>query len=207
MFRESHKKIHKILEKHHLEGTKKARRIFSFKYPKLLFLVFMMGLAYYFFSTPLASKLISSFNAAGYHWVFISGALTTFGFTAPFGIGFLTKLIPPNILLATLIGGVGAMIADLLIFHTIKFSFKDELKSLEKTKAIQEIEKIVKKNRHIKMTHYLLYIFAGIMIISPLPDEVGVSMLAGLTTINPLKFAMISFGLHSLAIFSILFFI
>jgi hypothetical protein len=207
MFREPHREIHKILKEHHPAGTKKARKIFSFKYPKLLLLIIFIGLAYYFFSTPFTLTWIDSFDKAGYHWVFISGALTSFGFTAPFGFGFLTKLIPESILLATLIGGVGALIADLMIFHTIKFSFTNELKSLEKTKAIQEIESIVKKNKHVRVAHYLLYLFAGIMIISPLPDEIGVSMLAGLTTINPLKFAVVSFFLHSLAIFSILSFI
>jgi uncharacterized membrane protein YdjX (TVP38/TMEM64 family) len=207
MFHEPHRKIHEILKKHHPEGTKKARKIFSFKYPKLFLLITFIGIAYYLFSTSFASKLIDSLSNQGYHWVFISGVLTTFGFTAPFGIGVLSKIIVEDILLATLIGAMGAMIADLFIFHTIKFSFANELKTLEKTKAIQEIEKIVKKNKHVKVVHYLLYVFAGLMVMSPLPDEIGVSMLAGLTTINPIKFAIISFSLHSLAIFSILSFI
>ena len=83
----------------------------------------------------------------------------------------------------------------------------DEFKSLEKTKLIREIEHIVKKNKFVLVRHYLLYIFAGIMIATPLPDELGISMLAGLTTIKPLKLAIISFILHTSAIFVILYFI
>jgi len=89
------------------------------------------------------------------------------------------------------------MIGDLIIFKTIKTSFTKEFKELEKIKVIHGIEKIVKKNKHVLIRHYLLYLFAGIAITSPLPDELGVSMLAGLTTINPIKLAIISFLLKT----------
>jgi uncharacterized membrane protein YdjX (TVP38/TMEM64 family) len=199
-----HRKIHAIIRKHHSEGARKAGRIFSFRYPKLMLLAFFIVLAYILFSSNLLSGWIDSFYHLGAFGVFISGAMTAFGFTAPFGIGLLSKMNPSNILFATLIAGIGATLADLLIFHTIKFSFADELNKLEETKAIKEIEKITEKHKHVKIVHYLLYLFAGIIIISPLPDEVGVSMLAGLTTINPIKFITIAFCLHNLAIFSFL---
>jgi hypothetical protein len=201
---EPHKKIHQRLNHHHPQAVKKARKIFSFKYPKLLLLIICILLSYSLFSTPIISKLVNSFENLGHFGVFLSGAMTAFGFTAPFGIGLLSQLTPKNIFIATLIAAIGATLMDLLIFHTIKFSFADELKRLEKTKAIKEIEKIVKKNKHVKVAHYLLYLFAGLIIMTPVPDEVGVSMLAGLTTINPLKFAVIAFCLHNLAIFFIL---
>jgi len=203
MFHKSHKKIHLILKKHHLAGTKKARKIFSFKYPKLLILVLLIGLAYYLFSTPIASKCVEYFENMGYFGILISGALVPLGFTAPFGLGLISQMIPQNIFLASIIAGFGALLADLLIFNTIKLSFIDELKELEKTKAIKEIEKIVKKYKRVKITHYLMYLFAGVMILTPLPDEIGISMLAGLTTINQFKFAIISFLLHTLSIFLI----
>jgi len=59
----------------------------------------------------------------------------------------------------------------------------------------------------VLIRHYLLYVFAGIILATPLPDEVGVSMLAGLTTIKPMKLAIIGFILHSAAIFCIFYFI
>ena len=43
------------------------------------------------------------------------------------------------------------------------------------------------------------------MIATPLPDEMGVSMLAGLTTIKPWRLAIISFILHALAVSVILY--
>ena len=203
MFHKSHKQIHNILKKYHPAETKKARKIFSFKYPKILILIILIGLAYYLFSTPVASTWINYFENLGYLGILISGALIPLGFTAPFGLGLLSNIVPSNIFLASIIGGFGALLADLLIFNTIKLSFTDELKKLEKTKAIKEIEKVVKKYKRVKIVHYMMYLFAGIMIVSPLPDEIGVSMLAGLTTINQFKFALISFFLHSLSVFFI----
>ncbi len=145
MFHESHKKIHKILRKHHPEAVKKAKRIVYFKYPKLFLLIIFIILSYYLFTRPFIPEIIESFNSLGHLGVLISGSLTALGFTAPFGIGLLSKINPQNILIAAIIGGIGATLVDLLIFKTIKFSFIDEFKKLEKTKAIKKIEKIVKK--------------------------------------------------------------
>jgi hypothetical protein len=196
----SHKKIHRKLKKHSPEGVRKAKKIFSFKYPKLFLLSVLIIVAYAIFSMPFITEFMESFSKLGHLGVFISGFLTSTGFTTPFGIGLLTKINPDNILIAALIGGLGATVADLFIFKTIKFSFADEFKKLEKTKVIEEIESIVKKNKHVLIRHYLMYIFAGIMFITPLPDELGVSMLAGLTTIKPANLAVISFFLHSIMI-------
>ncbi len=203
---ESHRRIHKKLKKHSPEGVKRAKKIFSFKYPKLLLLFTLIIVAYFIFSRPNISQWMKVFNNLGHFGTFISGILTAMGFTAPFGIGLLIKINPNSILIGALIAGIGATIADLFIFKIIKFSFTDEFKKLEKTKIIHEIETIAKKNKHILIKHYLLYIFAGIVIATPLPDEIGVSMLAGLTTIKPMKLAIIGFFLHSIAIFFILYF-
>jgi uncharacterized membrane protein YdjX (TVP38/TMEM64 family) len=207
MSRESHNRIHKKLKKHSPEGVKKAKKIFSFRYPKLFTLIVLILLAYYIFSQPFISRFVTFFNRLGQFGIFTAGALTSFGFTTPFGIGLLIKMTHSNIFLGALIGGLGATIADLLIFKTIKLSFMDEFQKLEKTKAIKEIGHIVKKNKSILIRHYLLYIFAGIILATPVPDEIGISMLAGLTTIKPLKFILISLVLHTIMVFFLLYFL
>ena len=74
----------------------------------------------------------------------------------------------------------------------------------EREKTIRFIKKIVKGHAPTRVKHYLLYIFAGLFIISPLPDEVGISMLAGLTTIKIRVLGIISFLLHTIGIFLLL---
>ena len=202
----SQKKIHKKLREETPYGVKKAKRIFHFRYPKLIIFITCILIAYFLFNSESFNHKIPLTNA-GYLSSFIGGILVAFGFTAPFGIGFLISSSPQNIFIGAVIAGIGATLSDLIIFKFIKFSFMNEFRRLEKTNTIKEIEKIVNKNKHILIKHYLLYVFAGIIIASPLPDEIGVSMFAGLTTIKPLKLSIISFILHTTAIFFILYLI
>ncbi len=202
--REYHKRIvHKELKKKHPSAVHKAKKLFQFKYPKLVILLLCIVVAYFIFTNKSIVQNIP-LTSAGYLTAFIGGLLIAFGFSAPFGVGLLITSFPESILLATLIAGIGATISDLLIFKFIKFSFMNEFKEIEKTKTIKKIEHLLKKNKNIIISHYLLYVFAGILIATPLPDEIGVSMLAGLTTIKPKTLAIISFILHTTAIFLIL---
>ncbi len=202
-----HAKISKKLKKHAPDSVKKVKKIFSFKYPKLFTFIILILLAYHIFTQPFISGWIGWFNNLGNLGIFFAGILTGLGFLAPFGFGLLIKMSSDTILIASLLAGLGATIADLLIFKIIKSSFMDEFKRLEKTKLIREIEQIVKKNKSVLIRHYLLYIFAGIILATPLPDEIGVSMLAGLTTIKSWKLAIIGFFAHSLVAFILLYFI
>ena len=92
----------------------------------------------------------------------------------------------------------------MLIFHFIRFSFMDEFLRLERTKTFKGIAYLFDEVFHKKARMYLLYAFAGIVIASPLPDEMGVMMLAGLTKIKAGKLAIISFILNSLGILILL---
>ena len=202
----AHKHIHRTLKKHSPGGVHKAQRLVAFKHLKFLVLVVSILLAYYIFSRPTILGLVLEFTKLGHIGMFAAGALFSFGVSAPFSIGFFLVAKPENIILATILAGLGGMAVDIFIFHVMKFSFRNEFEELKKKKIIRKIEKIVEKNKHVLIRHYLLYIFAGIMIATPLPDELAVSMLAGLTTIKPMKLAVISFVLHSLVVFLLLYF-
>ena len=205
-YKHTHKHIHKIIRKHAPKSVHKVKKLFYFRYHKLLLLVLAIILAYYLFNLPVISDFFASIQRLDYIGMFMAGMLLSFGFSAPFSIGFFITSHPGNILLATLMGGIGAMVGDILIFRTIRLSFMDEFKELNHAKIIKTIEKAIEHNKNILIRHYLLYIFAGILIVTPLPDEIGISMLAGLTTVNQKKLAVISFILHSIAVFLILYF-
>ena len=81
-----------------------------------------------------------------YLGVFIAGLLFAFGFTAPFSMGFFISLNPANIWIAGIIGGLGALVSDLIIFHTIKFSFDDEFKRLRNFKTFVRITNLIERN-------------------------------------------------------------
>lgn len=174
-------------------------RLFKPKYPKISILIGCVILAYYIFSLAPVKTFVSTLGFAGYLGVFIAGLLFSFGFTTPFAIGALVVMNPTNPLLYAIIGGLGAMISDLTIFKIVKVSFLNEFKALMKTKTAIRLS-YVSPTFNKKVKHYLLYAFAGIIIASPLPDELGVTMLAGLSHIKAFPLAVISFIFNTLGI-------
>ena len=102
------------------------KKLFKFKYPKIMILIVTIVLSYFIFRNPLISSYLSHLGNLGYLGFFIGGILFAFGFTAPFSVGLFILLNPSNIWIAGIIGGLGALISDLLIFKFIKISFEDE---------------------------------------------------------------------------------
>lgn len=180
------------------------KKKFNFKYPKITALIITIVLAYIVFKNPAVGKFITNINGFGRIGFFIAGMLYTFGFTSPFSTGFFLTLNPENILLTGIIGGAGAMISDLFIFRFIRFSFRDEFEKLRNEKISRKLKDLVKKSIGKKTRKILMYIFACILIASPLPDEAGVIILAGLTKMKAGILAIIGFILNTLGILAIL---
>ena len=99
-----------------------------------------------------------------------------------------------------MIAGFGALIADLVIFKFIRSSFKEEVDKLSQEKIVQNI------NNHVpnSLKRYLLPVFAGFIIASPLPDEIGVTLLAAVKPISIKIFSILSYVLNTAGIFVIL---
>jgi len=171
------------------------------KYPKILFFLLTIVLAYFIFKGrdfPIFSSILSQL---GYLGTFLSGMLYTSGFTsAPATSLFLILGKQQNIYLASLIGGLGSMIVDILIFQTIRLSFKDEIEKLEKEKIVKlffhNIPFVIKKN--------LAPVIGFIIISSPLPDELGISLLALNKKISVKQFSTIAYIASILGIFILL---
>lgn len=186
------KLIHKSRKK------KSLKLLFRYHYKKLTILVLSIILAYYIFNIPEITSLVGDLSKTNYIGVFIAGIFLAFGPTAPFAAGFFITYEAESILIASIIAGLGSLLADMFLFRFIRASFLDEFQELEKTKVI----KIIQKNFHSKPFHklktYLFYSIIGILIASPLPDEIGLSMIAGLTHIKAKPLAVISFILHAI---------
>ena len=180
------------------------KRLFKFKYPKLFLLAAISILSFYLFSWSVVQNYIEELNSFSYVGIFIAGLFFSFGFSTPLAIGFFLVAKPDNLLYATLIGASGAMLMDLFIFKIIRFSFMEEFRRLERTKIIKEMSHFFSHHIIGKIKIYLLYFFAGVIIASPLPDELGVSMLAGLTAIKTRSLGIISFFMNSAGIFTML---
>lgn len=179
------------------------KRLFKFKYPKLFLLVVITIISYLIFSNPAVQNFLRGLGG-GYLSMFIAGFLFSFGFSAPLAVGFFLVARPENIYLAAMLAGLGSLISNMIIFKIIRFSFMDEFKRLEKTAPIKEVHKLFSISLFHKIKIYLLYVFVGIVLATPLPDELGVVMLAGLTKIKLHLFALIGFVLHAVGVLFIL---
>lgn len=176
----------------------------NFHYPKLGWLLAAISVAYFLFRFTAIGSILSHLGNYSYLGVFFGGVLFSYGFSSPFAAGLFLTIRPENIFLAAIIGGFGALLSDLFIFHFIKFSFSEEFESLERTRIAQGINATMNHTIGKRIKHYLIYAFAGFLIASPLPDEAGIILFASATKINTKKLAALSFCLNTIGIFVLL---
>lgn len=177
------------------------KRVEVLTYPKLTILIVTYILAYLIFSNDLNTRLHNLLIPLGYIGIFVAGIIYTYGFTSAVATAILLILAgDQNIFLAAIIGGFGAVIGDLTIFRLIKHSVADEFKNLTKEKAVIYLTSHIPKN----LKKHLIIIIGYIVLSSPLPDEIGVSLLASYTKISEKMFIVISYVMNALGILIIL---
>src|SRR3989338_3533302 len=113
------------------------KKFSNFKYPKLTMLILVIILAYILFSNPSVQNFISNLGSLSYLGIFIAG----------------------------IIGGLGALISDLLIFEFIKISFKDEFNLLKKTKIMKSTGFVIQRILGAKIFKLILVRPANIIIL------------------------------------------
>lgn len=175
------------------------------KYPKLMLLASSVLIAYFLFRTESVQSFFHGLEEFGYISSFFGGMLFAFGFGAPFGVAILVTIANDvNIILAAILGGLGALTSDYLLFKFIRVTFADEIERFKNSKALGLFRGLLVRRVPPKLTFYISLGIAGMVIASPLPDEFGVALLAGLTTVKETTFAAIAFSLNTLGIFAVM---
>ena len=164
--------------------------------------LFLIGLttAFLFSRWPIFNQLLIHHNNFDYFSAFIAGALFVSTFTIATGgliLLDLSKTISPVILIA--IACSGAVIFDYLIFKFVKDKVDDDI--------IPVFDKFLERHHLHKILHtryfaWTLPVIGVFIIISPLPDELGISLL-GLSKMNPSRFIVISLISHIIGMSSI----
>jgi hypothetical protein len=175
------------------------------KYPKFLIILFVVILAYWSFSFETVQSFFHSLGGAGYISAFAGGVLFAFGFGAPFGVAILLSIADDvNIFAAAIIAGLGALLSDYLLFKFIRVTFTDEVEKLRRSKPIHLVNGVVRDYLPPKVMSYITAGIAGFVIASPLPDEIGVTILSLMADVRERIFAIISFSLNTIGILAIL---
>jgi len=170
------------------------------KYPKLLIIGLTFVFAYLLFTQGLflpIRRLILSLGLPGH---FISGFFYAYSLTASTATAaFLVLAKENNLLIATFLGGIGALIADITIFKIVRYTLSDEIKKISREPSVRRLITVIPG----VLKAYILPLIAAIVIASPLPDEIGITLFAA-TGIRARNFMLASYVLNTLGILIIL---
>jgi hypothetical protein len=173
----------------------------KYKYKNLTFLFLSLLLAFCLFRNEAFHSYLLHLGNLGYLGAFIGGILFVSTFTVATAMLILLVLAeglsPVEI---GILAGAGAVIGDLLIFRFVKDSLSKEVESLyNNIDGDHHLSKVL----HSKYFSWTLPVVGGLLIASPLPDEIGIS-LVGISRMKAYQFILLSFLLNSIGIFLII---
>lgn len=164
--------------------------------------IFFLSIAFAFFLSRLEAfhNFLINLGNLGYFGAFIAGILFVSTFTV--ATGALILLILAEKLSAIeigLIAGLGAVFGDFTIFRLIKDNLVQELRSIyNHIDNDHHFTKVL----HSKYFSWTLPVIGAIIIASPFPDEIGVSLM-GISKMKTYQFLLVSFILNAIGIFLI----
>ena len=128
---------------------------------------------------------------------FVAGLFFTSVFTTAPAIVALGEIARANSLWTTaLFGAAGAVIGDMFIFSFMRDRFSEHLMELLKHEGMGKRFRAVFRLRSFK---WLTFLLAGLIIASPLPDEIGISLL-GFSKMKLSRFLVLSFVVNTIGI-------
>jgi len=166
------------------------------KYKNLtLFFISLLG-AYFLSRFETFHTFLLSLGELGYLGAFIAGILFVSTFTVATGAVILLVLAETlSPLEIGLIAGLGAVVGDFAIFRFIKDSLTEEILPIYRLLGGGHITKVL----HTKYFSWTLPVIGAVIIASPLPDEVGVSLM-GISKMKTYQFVLLSFILNAIGI-------
>lgn len=185
------------------EIEKEAEKIWEleWKYHNLILFFISIIIAYYLLKSEYLKSMILKFGSLSYFGVLVAGIFYTYGLTtvpASALIYMLGKTLNPFII--AFIGALGSMIGDFLIFAYVKYALVTEIKML-----MSELHLRIPKILRSKFIYKIAPLIAGLIIASPLPDEIGVALM-GIVEYKTKHFLLYSYLLNFIGILIIAYF-
>ncbi|KKR78269.1 MAG: hypothetical protein UU23_C0001G0033 [Candidatus Curtissbacteria bacterium GW2011_GWA1_40_9] len=142
-------------------------------------------------------NFLLQFGQWRYIGAFLGGMLFVSTFTVTTGALILLvlaeKLSPIEI---GVVAGAGAVLGDLLIFRFVKDNLTKELGEIYSIFGGKHLTAVL----NTKYFSWVFPVFGAIVIASPLPDELGVSLM-GISRMKTYQFLFLSFILNAVGIF------
>ena len=184
----------------HVRHHRHAKRTQHKKHTYTNLLLIALGVAATFVlaKTPQFSALLLSLGSYSYLGAFVAGIL--FVCTPTTTIGALTLVILSKelpILPLCVVAGLGAVVADLGMFHFVRDDLFIELEDIYNQMHGRKLSHIF----HSKLFRWTLPVIGAMIIASPLPDELGVGLM-GISKLSTWRFSLLSWVLNSVGIFT-----
>ncbi len=130
-------------------------------------------------------------------FTFVAGAMYSFSFTAGLAVVLFTDInvAQASVLPLAVVGALGGLLADLLIFRFVKDIILHELGP--------HAERFIARGTKRKITRVLLQIVGGIIIASPFPDEIGLTFM-GISRISFWRLVAVTFVLDTVGVYALI---
>lgn len=176
------------------------KRTKQFRYQHLL-IAYICFISIVLFSlSPLLPKLTDTLQLLGLFGAFLGGMMYVSTFTFSAGVLTLLVLAPSyNIFLITAVASAGALTSDLLIFKFVSDDLDSEIRDIWNRLGGRHVMRVL----HIKIFSWLLPLIGALIVASPFPDELGISLM-GLSKMRASRFIPLVFFLNSIGIFLII---
>jgi uncharacterized membrane protein YdjX (TVP38/TMEM64 family) len=168
------------------------------RHSNLLLLAGGLAFAFVLSRMPFFDVIVREVEKLGYLGAVFSGFLFTSTFTVATGALLLVnfaKILDPFWLILCSVSG--ALLGDMIIFLFVKDKVSEDITPVyEHFLTKNHLHKIV----HTKYFSWTLPVVGALIIASPFPDELGISLM-GLSSISLQKFLLMAFLSHSLGMF------
>lgn len=172
----------------------------SWRYKNTFFLIISLFVVYYFFNTEIGYSFVHSVKSFGYTGAFFAGIFFVSTFTVvPAGIVLFNLAQNFNPLMVATLAGMGAVLGDYIIFRYLKDYVFEEIKPVFMRLGGSHISRILST----PYFGWLAPVLGALIIASPFPDEIGVSLM-GISKLKNWQFLTISFILNALGILLII---
>lgn len=170
------------------------------KYQNLIFLAISIIAAIFLSRYEPFHEFLLKLGGFGYIGAFVAGVLFVSTFTVATGAIILLvlaeRLSPIEI---GIIAGLGAVFGDFVIFRFVKDNLANEVESIyNHIDGDHHIRRVF----HSKYFSWSVPVIGAIIVASPFPDEIGVSLM-GISKMKTYKFLLVSFILNTIGIFLI----
>lgn len=177
------------------------------KHKNLLFLAAGIIAGIFLYNYHPFHEFLKNLGAYGYAGAFIAGILYDSTVTVTTSIVILLILAESfSKLEIGIIAGIGAVLGDLIIFKLVKDNLFKEFQFIYDSVEVgigKKRTRVLKHIVHTKYFHWMLPIFAAILIGSPFPDEIAWGLM-GATKIKPYQVILVSFTFNFTGIVLIL---